>query len=137
MPKSNPQKEWYNALKKPSFAPPAWLFGAIWSVLYGIIGFSYLFVIRKIAAGDIPVSLIAPLGLNLLFNLLYSPIQFRLKNNYLAFADCVLVVITLGWLLIAVFPYAPIVVYVNLPYLLWGLFATVLQESIARLNRKA
>lgn len=129
-------KEWYAQLKKPSFAPPAWLFGVVWSVLYAVIGVSYLWVIRQVFSGNIPESIVVPLGLNLLFNLLFSPLQFRLRNNYLALIDVVLVVATLGWFLVAVFPYAPIIAYVNIPYLLWGCFATVLQSAIVRLNGK-
>ena len=130
------QSEWYASLKKPSFAPPVWLFGVVWTFLYFIIAISFLFVIRKVFIGAIPVPVIIPFLLNVVFNLIFSPIQFRLKNNYLALADVLLVVVTLVWALIAIFPYYHVVAYVNIPYLLWGSFASVLQIAIVRLNGK-
>jgi tryptophan-rich sensory protein len=76
-----------------------------------------------------------PFGLNLLFNLAFSPIQFGLKNNFLAAIDIVLVLATLLWALRSVWGRARWVALVNIPYLLWVSFATVLQLSITWLNR--
>jgi benzodiazapine receptor len=136
MAKLNTNYEWYKELKKPTWAPPSWLFGVVWSVLYFVITISYLYVIRRIFVASIPRWVLLPFGLNVLFNLIYTPIQFRLKNNYLALADVLLVVVTLVWALVAVFPYSHIVTYANVPYLLWGAFASVLQAKIVVLNRK-
>jgi len=69
------------------------------------------------------------------FNLAFTPIQFGLKNNALAALDILLVVGTLVWALVAVWSYLPWVTYVNIPYLLWGLFATGLQLTITYLNK--
>ena len=63
-------------------------------------------------------------------------IQFGLKNNILAAADITLVLATLIWAMIAIYPYAKWVALVNIPYLLWSLFATVLQLTITYLNFK-
>jgi len=73
--------------------------------------------------------------LNLIFNLLFSPIQFGLQNNYLAALDITIVVGTLIWAMVSIFPYSRFIAYVQLPYLSWGLFATILQYSITWLNR--
>lgn len=127
---------WYRELKKPSFAPPGWLFGIVWTVLYFVLGFSLLALERRIFTGAVPAAVIVPFALNLVFNLAYTPIQFRLKNNYLALVDVILVAVTLLWALISVFPYYPVAAYANIPYLLWAIFATILQVSIVRLNGK-
>jgi tryptophan-rich sensory protein len=76
-----------------------------------------------------------PFGLNLLFNLAFTPIQFGLRNNLLAAVDIVLVLATLIWALLAIRPHARWVALVNLPYLAWVMFATALQLSITWLNR--
>ena len=128
--------EWYTQLQKPSFAPPSWLFGVVWTFLYIIIAVTYASVFYKAFGGIIPSIVALPFVLNLLFNALFTPIQFRLKNNYLALVDVALVVVTLVWALVVVFPYSHWVAYANIPYLLWGTFATILQSSVTWLNRK-
>lgn len=126
---------WYQHLLKPSWAPPAWLFGPVWSILYLIIIISFGTVFYKIFAGQLPKMLAVPLVLNLIFNLAYTPIQFGLHNNYLAALDILLVLATLIWALVAMYARLPWAALVNLPYLLWVSFATVLQLTITLLNR--
>ncbi len=125
---------WYSQLIKPEWAPPAFLFGPVWSVLYFIILVSFSYVFYKIWQGELPKSLALPLILNLVFNLAFSPIQFGLQNNALASIDIVLVLATIIWAGIVIFPYVPLVVYANIPYLLWVSFATVLQFTVTYLN---
>lgn len=129
---------WYQALIKPSWTPPVWVFGRVWTVLYAIIIVSFGTVFYKTFAGKLEWSVALPFALNILFNALFTPIQFGLKNNLLASVDIVLVVATLVWGLFALWNASPElhwVVYVNIPYLLWGAFATCLQLSITYLNR--
>ncbi len=126
---------WYSTLIKPFFAPPAWLFGPVWTVLYILIAISYGYVAYMYISKKIPFIVLLPFILNLFFNLIFTPIQFGLQNNYLALIDILFVLGTLIWSLIAIFPYFPWVSYINIPYLLWGSFATVLQATITWLNR--
>ncbi len=84
---------------------------------------------------EIPAIVILPFALNLFFNFIFTPLQFGLKNNLLASIDIILVLISLIWALVAIWPYARWVSLVNIPYLLWVCFATVLQLSITYLNR--
>jgi len=125
---------WYAQLKKPSWAPPAWLFGPVWSILYIIIFVSFGFTFYCSFTGMLSLAMALPFALNLIFNFLFTPIQFGMKNNSLAAVDIVLVLVTLVWALIIIFPYLPWVVFINIPYLLWVLFATVLQINITLLN---
>ncbi|MDP2691668.1 MAG: TspO/MBR family protein [Candidatus Gracilibacteria bacterium] len=127
-------QEWYQQLIKPSWAPPAWLFGPVWTVLYAIIAVSYSYVGWLFFKGKIPFIVFLPFLLNLIFNLAYTPLQFGLNNNLLASVDILLVLGTLIWLIIAIYPYEKWVSFANLPYLLWVLFATVLQLTITSLN---
>ena len=126
--------EWYAQLIKPFWAPPAWLFGPVWTVLYVIIALSFGYVIYFFLKKRIPFAVMAPFVLNIIFNLAFTPIQFGLQNNFLAAADITLVLVTLVWALVAIFPYARWVTYVNTPYLLWVTFATILQFTITTLN---
>ena len=77
-----------------------------------------------------------PFILNSIFNLIYTPIQFGLKNNLLALFDIILVLLTLVWALAGIYPYASWVTSVNIPYFLWVSFATLLQVNITYLNRR-
>ena len=133
-----PTQEWYLQLIKPSWAPPSWLFGPVWTVLYAIIAVSFGTVFYKAYMKEIPWLVALPFALNLVFNFAFTPIQFQLKNNWLASIDILLVLFTLVWALVAVWytvPWLRWVVYVNIPYLLWGTFATGLQLTITFLNR--
>lgn len=128
---------WYSQLVKPGWAPPSWLFGPVWTVLYVIIAVTYGTVFYKAFSGKLSWMVALPFALNLIFNLAFTPIQFGLKNNLLATLDILLVIGTLIWALTAIW-YASSelrwVVYANIPYLLWGIFATVLQITITYLN---
>lgn len=129
---------WYSQLIKPTWAPPSWLFGPVWTVLYTIIIFSFGTVFYKAFTKNIPWIVALPFALNLLFNFLFTYFQFGLKNNILASIDIILVLCTLVWALSAIWHASSElrwVVYVNIPYLLWGTFATCLQISITYLNR--
>lgn len=125
----------YDQLLKPEWAPPVWAFGFAWSILYPIIFISFGYVGYLAATGKISWLIALPFILNLLFNFLFTPLQFGLNNNLLAAIDIVLVVATLVWAMIVIYPHAPIVTWVSVPYLLWGAFATALQLSITWLNR--
>ncbi len=134
----NNSYKWYSTLVKPSWAPPSWLFGPVWTVLYTVIALSFGTVFYKVYTKEIPFSVAVPFLLNLLFNFIFTPIQFGLKNNLLASLDILLVVSTLIWAMYSVWHLAPSlrwVVYVNIPYLLWGTFATILQLTITFLNK--
>jgi tryptophan-rich sensory protein len=126
---------WYQTLLKPTWAPPSWLFGPVWSVLYLIIAGTYGYVGYLFFTKKIPFIVLLPFILNLIFNALFTPLQFGLQNNYLAAVDIVLVLGTLVWALVVIFPYAKFVTYANIPYLLWVCFATVLQITITVMNR--
>lgn len=129
---------WYSQLLRPRFAPPSWLFGPVWSVLYAIIAVSFGTVFYKAFTKQIPWIVALPFALNLLFNLVFIPIQFGLKNNLIASIDILLFLVTLVWALYAIWNFSPDfrwIVYVNIPYLLWGMFATCVQFTITYLNR--
>lgn len=129
---------WYENLIKPSWAPPSWLFGSVWTILYAIIAVSFGTVFYKALSKEIPLIVALPFALNLVFNFAFTPIQFVFKNNILASLDIVLIVATLIWGLYAVWTIVPElrwVVYANVPYLLWGVFATALQITLAYLNK--
>jgi translocator protein len=126
---------WYSKLIKPTWAPPSWLFGPVWSVLYIIIFISFGTVFYKVFTKQLPAIIALPFILNLVFNALFTPLQFSLQNNYLAALDILLVLGTLIWAMIVIYPHFKWIALINIPYLLWVSFATVLQLTITFLNR--
>ncbi|OHA00578.1 MAG: hypothetical protein A3C11_02880 [Candidatus Sungbacteria bacterium RIFCSPHIGHO2_02_FULL_49_12] len=125
----------YDMLKKPSWAPRAKIFGSVWAVLYVLMAASYGYVFYMWWEGVIPFAVLVPFLLNLIFNFAFTTIQFGLRNLPLAAVDILLVLATLAWALVAIYPYNLLVVYANLPYLVWLCFATVLEIHINVINR--
>ncbi len=126
---------WYSTIIKPYWSPPAWLFGPVWTILYILIAISFGKVLLMFFRKSIPFIVLLPFILNLIFNFSFTPLQFGLKNNLLAAIDILLVLTTLIWAMIAIFPHAKWIAYIQIPYLLWVSFATVLQLTITYLNR--
>lgn len=124
----------YAAFIRPDWAPPAWVFGPVWTVLYIIITITFGYIAYKLYTKEIPRSIALPFFLNLAFNLAYTPIQFGLGSNLLAAADILLILGTLIWAMVAVWNKYRWVALANIPYLLWVSFATVLQLTITYLN---
>lgn len=125
---------WYLSLIKPAWAPPAWLFGPVWTVLYVLMAVSFAYVFYLVITKAVPRRIALPFILNLVFNFAFTPLQFGLQNNLLAVVDVVLVLVTLVWAMVVIWPYARWVTFINIPYLLWVSFATVLQLTITYLN---
>ncbi|MDQ5954637.1 MAG: translocator protein [Patescibacteria group bacterium] len=126
---------WYSTLIKPSWAPPSFLFGPVWTFLYVLIFISFGKVFMMFYQKQIPFIVVLPFILNLIFNFSFTYFQFGLKNNLLASIDILLILSTLIWAMIVIFPFARWITYIQIPYLLWVSFATVLQLTITYLNK--
>jgi tryptophan-rich sensory protein len=125
----------YSALIKPAWSPPGYVFGPVWTLLYIVIVVSFGAVFYKAFNGKLSWIIVLPFILNLIFNFAFTPIQFGLQNNFLAAIDVLLVLGTLIWALVVIWPHMRWVAYVNIPYLAWVAFATALQLTITYLNR--
>ena len=99
------------------------------AISFGYVGYWWI-------TGAISPVVVLPFALNLLFNFLFTTIQFRWRNFALAALDVLAVWVTLVWALVAILPLMPWVAYINLPYLAWVSFATVLQITVTVMNRK-
>lgn len=126
--------EIYQEFIKPFWAPPAWLFGPVWLILYAIILVSFGTVFYKVYKKKLACSVSAPFALNIVSNIIFTNIQFGLQNNLLAALDILLVEATIIWMIIEIYPKVRWIAYAQIPYLLWVSFATVLQLTITYLN---
>lgn len=125
----------YQELVKPWWAPPAYLFAPVWTFLYILIAISFGKVFLMAWQKQIPTIVALPFALNLIFNFAFTPIQFGLKNLPLASLDVLLVLATLIWAMVVIYPHAKWVAYTQVPYLVWVSFATILQLTITFLNK--
>lgn len=126
---------WYNALAKPDWTPSPSTIGLIWRILYPIIITSFGFVFIQAFRGKLPWRVALPFAINVAANLVFTPIQFGLRNLTLASVDILVVLVTIVWAMIAIWPRYRWVAVAQLPYLAWVSIATVLQLSITWMNR--
>lgn len=134
----------YNsALVLPSWAPPSSLFGPVWSVLYIMIIISYGAVVKTqiidpLRAGHGVTSanllFILPFVINIVANVLFTYFQFGLKNYSLALVDILIVLVTIIWTMYLLWSSHKMLFRMQVPYLLWVSFATVLMWSVWRMN---
>jgi benzodiazapine receptor len=126
--------EWYEGLVKPSWTPTPATIGLIWRVLYPIIIASFGFVFVQAIRRRVPWPVVLPFAINLVANLIFTPIQFGLRNLPLAALDIVIVWATIPWSMAAVWRYYRWVAVAQVPYLVWVTLATLLQLSITAMN---
>jgi len=119
---------------QPSFAPPSSVFGPVWTILYILITISFGYVLYKTIKKELSFKVALPFILNLVFNFLFTTLQFGLQNLVLASIDILLVLGTLIWAMIVVYKEYKWVTYIQIPYLLWVSFASILQITILFLN---
>lgn len=119
---------------QPSWAPPAWVFGPVWTILYLIIAISFGWVFWQVWKGKLPKYVLWPFILNLVANFLYTPMQFGLQNFLLATADIIVVWLTIVVIIVMMWDRVRWVSYAQVPYLMWVSFAMVLQFTITWLN---
>jgi tryptophan-rich sensory protein len=125
--------EWYAALKKPSWNPPGWIFGPVWTALYTMMAVAAWLVWRQ---GGWSAQL-KPLLLflaQLALNAAWTPLFFGLHQPGVAFAEIVLLWLAIAATLTAFRPVSRAAAWLLAPYLVWVTFAAVLNFSLWRLN---
>ena len=125
---------WYASLNQPSFNPPNWVFGPVWTTLYIILGIS-LFLIWKLPAGKERNQAILIFLAHFLLNFCWSFFFFYFQMIGLALIDIVALWILIFIMLVRFYKLRPIAAYINIPYLVWVTFATALNLSYFFLNR--
>jgi tryptophan-rich sensory protein len=128
--------EWYESLWKPTWTPAPSTIGLIWQILYPLIivtfGFMFVQAIRKKVSWMIAL----PFAINLVANLVFTPIQFGMRNLPLAAVDILIVWGTIMWIIIVTWKTYRWISVAQVPYLVWVSIATVLQLSMTWMNRR-
>jgi len=126
--------EWYATLNRPSFNPPNWIFGPVWTALYILMGISFFLIWKQDVSKERNRAILVYL-LQLLLNFAWSLIFFYFNLIGLAFVEIILLWISIVMMLVVFYKIKPIASYINIPYFLWVTFATVLNASYYFLNR--
>ena len=125
---------WYSTLNKPSFNPPNYLFGPVWSVLYILMGIGLYLILQtpKSAMRNKSIMLFA---VQLILNLSWSFVFFNAQSPLTALIIIGILWIAILMMMIYFHTVSPIASYLQIPYLLWVSFASVLNAAIWLLNK--
>ena len=126
---------WYPSLAKPSFNPPAWIFGPVWTVLYVMMGVAAFLVWRQGLEAEGVRFALSIFVVQLALNGLWSILFFGLRSPGLAFAEILILWFAIGATVWAFWRVVPPAGALLLPYWAWVSFATALNGSIWSLNR--
>jgi len=125
--------EWFATLNSPSFSPPNWLFGPVWTTLYLLMGVSMFLIWKEEPTRKRNLALLVYV-VQLLLNFGWSFIFFYYHRLGLALAEIVVLWISIVLMLVMFYKIKPLAAYLNIPYLLWVSFATILTASYYILN---
>lgn len=128
-------KTWYPALAKPSWNPPSWLFGPVWTTLYIMMAAAAIIAWRSAEKRGVPSGpAMALYGLQLIVNTSWSVFFFGFREPGISLIDVLLLVFLIAATTVAFWQITPLAGWLMLPYLAWTCFAAVLNFAIWRLN---
>jgi len=126
--------DWFNTLAKPPFNPPSYLFGSVWTALYILMGVS-MFLIWNTPKTKLRQKALAIFGIQLFFNFWWSILFFSFHTIFLSVVNILVMWFLIIFMITLFKKIKPVTAYLQIPYLLWVTFATVLNISIWYLNR--
>lgn len=124
---------WYVGLEKPSWNPPNWIFGPVWTLLYVLMGIAAYLVWEQTKDSSRRAALVV-YGVQLALNALWSIIFFTFKQPALAFGEIVIMWIAILATIVLFWRVRPLAGALLLPYIAWVTFALVLNFAVWQLN---
>lgn len=128
------QSDWYKQLARPSFNPPGWVFGPVWTLLYILIGVSFFLIWSRGFSGKAGRAALICFLAQLVLNAIWTLLFFGLRSPLLAFIDIALLLVAILLTIISFSAISRLAACLLIPYLAWVGFATVLNAAIWRLN---
>jgi tryptophan-rich sensory protein len=125
---------WYAGLKRPSFAPPNWVFSPVWITLFVLMGISLYLVWRMLPKGENVRTAIILFAVQIVLNMLWSIIFFGLQSPFAAFVEIIFLWMAILLTIIVFFRVSTIAAALLIPYILWVSFAAVLNFFFWKLN---
>ena len=127
-------RDWYEALNKPSFQPPNWIFGVVWTALFILLAISAILVWNTRPRTGFTYFFMAILLFNGFLNVFWSALFFGNKLIFPAIYDAALLCLSVVFLMLAAWPISRLAGLLLIPYALWVAFAAYLTLTIYRLN---
>lgn len=124
---------WYDALDKPAFNPPSWVFGPVWTVLYGMMGVAAWVAWRE-RRHPLRTLALALFAVHLVLNGAWSWLFFGMRRLDLAFAEIVVLWSAILALVLLFWRIRPLAGALLVPYVAWVSFAAVLNFTLWRMN---
>ncbi len=126
---------WYASLQKPSFNPPNWIFGPVWTTLFLLMGIS-LYLVWNNNTIDAKTKNIAFIifGVQLALNVLWSILFFGLKSPNASLIEIFFLIAMIIVNMVYFYRISPVSGWLFLPYILWTSFASILNFFIWKLN---
>jgi len=127
-------KVWYEKLERPSWRPPNWAFGPVWTSLYTMMGYASYLIYRD-GLGTSRDRALMLYGSQLVLNWLWTPIFFHYHQLGLAFAEILALLANIGLCIGAFYPINRTASYLMVPYFAWVSLASALTYSIWQRNK--
>jgi tryptophan-rich sensory protein len=131
---SGGESDWYQSLEKPSFNPPSWVFGPVWTALYTMMGISLSILWRARDRTTAATPALRLFTIQLLMNLAWSFLFFRWQNPRAAFVEILVLNAVILLTILAAWRVSKTAALLLVPYLLWSTFAAVLNGAIWQMN---
>jgi translocator protein len=124
---------WYASLNRPSFSPPNWIFGPVWTSLYILLGISFFLIWRE-ETSKMRNLAIRVFLIQMLLNFSWSFLFFYFHLIGIALIEIILLWISITAMIYLFYKIKPAAAYLNIPYLLWVSFAAILNAGYYSLN---
>jgi tryptophan-rich sensory protein len=131
----DPDSAWYRSLRKPSWQPPSWVFGVVWTPLYATVAYAAGHALGTVPGARQRAGLAGSLAANLALNAGWNRLFFTRRSPGAALAGTLLLDLSNAELVRRIARTDRTAARVLVPYATWCAFATALNASIARLNR--
>jgi translocator protein len=125
---------WYASLLKPSFNPPNWIFGPVWTILFLMMGISLALVIISGKNNAFFWPAVAAFAVQLALNILWSFMFFYLRNPLYGFIEILFLLLAIALTIFYFYKINHAAGWLLVPYILWVSFAAILNAAIWRLN---
>jgi len=126
--------DWFYALNKPFFNPPSAVFGPVWTLLYLLMGISLYLILRQ-TSSPLRTKAIIIFGVQLTLNFVWSFLFFKYRLLGIAFIEIILIWVSIVFMINSFYSVNKKAAYLQIPYLVWVSFATLLNGFIWVLNR--
>lgn len=125
---------WYYALAKPSWKPPDWLFGPVWTTIFAMAAIAGYLAWRRAPDQQSRRRMLTAFAVNVLLNVAWSLLFFRLQRPDYALVEVTLLWASIATLMVVMWPYSRTSSALLVPYIVWVTFASFLNLGIVQLN---